>query len=93
MNIKKIQLTIKEKFEVLYQLFSIIEYFHKKNLVYRDLRPNNIIIDINKTLVLLDFDRLINNSNHEDHTNNLTSLFIAPEISLGLSTKKAIFIQ
>ena len=47
------------KFSIIYEILLIIHYFHSKDLIVRDLKPNNIIIDENDTAVMIDFDRII----------------------------------
>ena len=41
------------------QLMVIIEYFHLNHYNYRDLKPNNIIFDVNKNVFLFDLNRMI----------------------------------
>ena len=37
----------------------IIEYLQTESLIYRDLKPNNFIVDEEKRVILIDFDRMI----------------------------------
>ena len=48
-----------------------------KNCVYRDLKPNNIIIDENKRVYLIDFDRKITHS-QETNATDFASEFVSP---------------
>ena len=48
-----------DKIKIIFELLLIIQYLHSKEYVYRDLKPNNVIIDNNKTAILIDFDRMI----------------------------------
>ena len=80
-NIKKMQLNINDKLTIIYELMSIILYIHTNKMVYRDLKPSNIIIDENNTLVLIDFDRLIEIDNYEEISLDVGSgEFTDPEI-------------
>lgn len=45
--------------------------------MYRDFKLNNIIIDVNKNGILIDFDRLVDIN--EQKTIDLISEFISPE--------------
>lgn len=84
-NIKNIPLTNEDKYTIIFELMLIIKYFHHNNFIFRDLKPNNVMIDENKTAVLIDFDRMIQyeqqNSYAYDLTNNFQSCFLAPELN------------
>lgn len=76
-----------EKLTIIFQLLSFINYLHshEHHFIYRDLKPSNIMIDENKTVVIIDFDRIITKKgqeNNESNTINFASVFCAPEISL-----------
>lgn len=53
-----------------------------KNFVYRDLKPNNIIIDQNRNPILIDFDRMVNvrDEINENTTKDFYNDFMFPEI-------------
>ncbi|KAK8865130.1 Interferon-induced, double-stranded RNA-activated protein kinase [Tritrichomonas musculus] len=58
-----------------------IEFFHRNHMIYRDLKPNNVIIDENKMAVLIDFDRVIDCDMTTEFSQNFASYFIDPEIN------------
>lgn len=89
LKIKYLHLSRKEKMTIIFQLLSVMKYLHDNNFVYRDLKPSNIMIDQNKNLVLIDFDRMLREDNNGDHTRDLMGDFVAPEIFSGILTKKS----
>ncbi|KAK8836224.1 hypothetical protein M9Y10_039856 [Tritrichomonas musculus] len=78
-NIEKIGLTYEDKLKIIFELSLIFYYFHYNELIYRDLKPNNVMIDSNKNIVLIDFDRLIDNIENT-HSIDANNKFIAPEV-------------
>ena len=72
-----------EKIKVIFELIMIISYLHKNKLIYRDFKPNNMLIDMNSTTILIDFDRIVDYKNGEDmdSTKDFASVFIAPELN------------
>ncbi|KAK8850219.1 hypothetical protein M9Y10_018343 [Tritrichomonas musculus] len=78
-NIEKIGLAIKDKIKIIFELMLIFEYFRDNKLIYRDLKPNNVMIDSNKNIVLIDFDRLIDDTENA-HSIDADNIFIAPEV-------------
>ena len=84
--IKNQYLNEDDKIIIIYKIMAIIEYFHKNNFVYRDLKPNNIIIDENENIFIIDFDRMIDinhRSKDEINTIDFSSSYFDPEINLG----------
>lgn len=82
-SIKKLNLTNKEKVKIIFQILIVIEYIHQKGFIYRDIKPNNFIIDHNKTVVLIDRDRMTEKSDQNicgSITRTLFHIYLAPEI-------------
>lgn len=44
-----------EIYQIANQLLDIVDLLHEKNIVHRDIRPPNVILNQNKELVLIDF--------------------------------------
>lgn len=83
-NINKLNLTHDEKINIIFNLYHVFVHFHFYELIYRDLKPDNIIVDVNKNVVLIDFDRLIpynSESNDNINTTDSSEYFAAPEVS------------
>ena len=70
-NINKNQFSADDVFHIIYEIITVIKYFHSNNYIYRDLKANNIIIDENKSAVLIDLDRLIEYDPSIVHTSDL----------------------
>ena len=93
LDIKQLHLSEKEKIVIILELILAIAYTHNNDYIYRDLKPNNVMIDENKQVVLIDFDRMIDiHYNSDDLTRDFASYYIAPEIENGeISDKSDIY--
>ena len=64
-----------------------MKYFRDESFVYRDLKPLNVMINDEKYVFIIDFDRLINKNITQNIeialTNNFSSIFVAPEVNDG----------
>lgn len=94
LEIPKMHLNINEKLNLIFEIMNIIEYIHNKDLVYRDLKPSNFIIDKDKNIILIDFDRMLNKKKlyEGEATHSFIHDYFAPEIitnSYASITKKA----
>lgn len=82
LSTNKLELNFYEKITIFFELMIIIEFLHRKGFIYRDLKPNNIMIDENKTAVLIDFDRIIEKRNSFFTTTKyFSSPYHAPEVN------------
>lgn len=81
-KIDKKSLPINDKLKILFEIMITFEYIHNNKLIYRDLKPNNIIIDSKGVAILIDFDRMVYECEgyKNDNISALSSSYIAPEI-------------
>ena len=83
-KIKTIKPKLEEKINFIFQIMFIIEYLQNESLIHRDLKPNNFIIDEEKRVILIDFDRMIGIEEHgkpkEELTNDFNNQYQAPEV-------------
>ena len=79
-------LFLEDKINLIFQMMVIIEYLQNNKLIYRDMKPDNFIVDRYKRLFLIDFDRMIGEEEQEiteETTINFGSYFHPPEIRDG----------
>ncbi|KAK8839738.1 Receptor-interacting serine/threonine-protein kinase 1 [Tritrichomonas musculus] len=90
-DIKTLNLKPEEKINFIFQIMFIIEYLQNESLIYRDLKPNNFIVDKEKRIILIDFDRMIRIDEQpnpeEESTKDIGTLYMAPEIYRGTVKK------
>ena len=70
-----------QKYNIIYQLTSCLEYIHTKKFIHRDLKPENIMLDNKGQIHLLDFSiaKVITNSEFTLTRAKGTLNYLAPE--------------
>ncbi len=73
--------TTQQKYNIIYQLVSCLEYIHNQNFIHRDLKPENIMLDNNGQIHLLDFSiaKVITNAEFTLTRAKGTLNYLAPE--------------
>ena len=75
------EFNLKEKYNIIYQLASCLEYIHSKKFIHRDLKPENIMLDNQGKIHLLDFSiaKVITNAEFTLTRAKGTLNYLAPE--------------
>ena len=83
------EIIITIEIEVLKQMFESVNYLHQNKVIYRDLKPYNILIKFNSSngrfIKLCDFGLSVNHEwSSMSHTSDVgTGVYIAPEVKQG----------
>ena len=92
-KINKNKLSLAFKIRIILNLMIAIEFIHSKNIIIRDLKYDNIVIDSDENAILIDFNyaRQIVENNNENVTGDIGSCyFSAPEVlSNNMHSQKA----
>ena len=75
------EFSTEQKYNIIYQLTSCLEYIHNKKFIHRDLKPENIMLDNKGQIHLLDFSiaKVITNSEFTLTRAKGTLNYLAPE--------------
>ena len=71
------------------EILCALETLHTRHIIYRDMKPDNVMIDYDGHIRLIDFGfakKLFERSSYKTRTNCGTIGYTAPEILLGLNT-------
>ena len=86
-NIQQFHFSKEEKIIIIFEILLTFEHFHDNLLfVYRDLKPDNVIISQDKDAFIIDFDRMVKMSDmnsYDEHTADFQTVYVAPEVNLG----------
>ena len=76
--------TKEEAVHVMYQIIDAVKYCHKKSIVHRDIKLENILIDENMNIKLTDFGLSVVKRHNEKFKDEVgTARYTAPEILSG----------
>ncbi|MBI4909835.1 MAG: protein kinase [Acidobacteria bacterium] len=80
------QLTLRRKVEIAHQVARALEHVHSRDLIHRDIKPDNIHIETSGRVKLMDFGIVKTTDNALTRTGYAlgTPQFVAPEVVSGL---------
>lgn len=78
---KPVDFNTQEKYHIIYELASCLEYVHSKKFIHRDLKPENLMLGKNGHIYLIDFSiaKVLTNSEYTHTRTKGTLNYLAPE--------------
>lgn len=78
---KTSEFSTQQKYHIIYELASCLEYIHKKKFIHRDLKPENLMLGNNGHIYLIDFSiaKVLTNSEYTFTRAKGTINYLAPE--------------
>lgn len=79
---------------IFFQIVSAVSYLHSNNIIHRDIKAENILLDKNNNIRLIDFGLSKHMSDKSDQCKTLcgTAAYCAPEIILGRMYNESVDI-
>ena len=70
-----------QKYHIIYELASCLEYIHSKKFIHRDLKPENLMLGKNGHIYLIDFSiaKVLTNADYTHTRTKGTLNYLAPE--------------
>ena len=70
-----------QKYHIIYELASCLEYIHSKKIIHRDLKPENLMLGKNGHIYLIDFSiaKVLTNADYTHTRTKGTLNYLAPE--------------